>query len=69
MNVAPQTLKIIGFIIIGISCAFLGFIIAYNWRNENELPEWTNLIPIFLPIIATFLVRKAKKREAGNDLK
>jgi hypothetical protein len=47
----------------------LGFIIAYNWRNENELPEWVNLIPIFLPLIATFLIRKAKKREAGNNLK
>ncbi len=69
MNLAPQTLKIIAFIIIVISCSLLGFIIAYNWRNENELPEWVNLIPIFLPLIATFLIRKAKKREAGNNLK
>jgi ABC-type spermidine/putrescine transport system permease subunit I len=69
MNLAPQTMKIIGFILIGISCALLGFIIAYNWRNENELPEWVNLFPIFLPLMATFLIRKAKKRDAGGNLK
>ena len=69
MNLAPQTLKIIGFTIIGISCSRLGFLIAYNWRNENQLSEWVNLVPIFLLLIATQLIKKAKKREVGNDLK
>ena len=67
MNMAPRTLKIIGFILIGITCIVLGFNITYTWRNENELPEWLLLIPIFLPLVATFLIKKEKKRKAESD--
>lgn len=66
MNLTPRALKIIGLIIIGISCTVLGFIIAYNWRNKNELPEWVMLIPIFLPLIAVSLIRQSKKRINQN---
>jgi hypothetical protein len=67
MNMAPRTLKIIGYILIGITCIVLGLNITYTWRNENELPEWLLLIPIFLPLVATFLIKKAKKRKAESD--
>ena len=52
---------------VGISCAVLAFIITYNWRNENELPEWMLLISIFLPLLATFLSRQSKKRNDNNE--
>ena len=61
MNFTPKTLKILGIIITGASCAILGFIITYNWRNEKGLPEWMILIPIFLPLLAFFLIRQSKK--------
>lgn len=61
MKFNSLTLKIIGYVLIAVSCAVLGFIISYTWRNENELPEWLILTPIFLPLIATFIFRKAKK--------
>ncbi len=69
MNLSPKTLKNIGIIIIGITCAVLGFIITYTWRSENKIPEWLLLIPIFLPLTATFLIRKANKRKTGSDEK
>ena len=67
MKFTPKTLKILSITYVGISCAVLAFIITYNWRNENELPEWMLLISIFLPLLATFLSRQSKKRNDNNE--
>jgi hypothetical protein len=69
MNLTPRTLKIIGFIILGVSLVFFGFIIAYNWRNKNGLPDWLIFIPISLSLIANYTTRKAKKMEDADNKK
>jgi len=67
MNLSPQKLKIMGYILLGISCALLGYIIVSSWKTDQETPEGVRLLGIFLPLLASFLIRKAKKNDPGNQ--
>jgi hypothetical protein len=56
-----------GYILLGISCALLGYIIVSSWKTDQETPDGVRLLGIFLPLLASFLIRKAKKNDPGNQ--
>lgn len=67
MGLTPRALNTIGFIILVISWAVLGFINKNIESNTNELPEWIWLIFLFINGMGLFFIIKAKKSKAGSD--
>jgi hypothetical protein len=67
MNLSKKSLKNIGYILIGIALFSLAYIVAYEWRNENNVPALIKFTPILLPLIANYLFRQAKNKSEHDN--
>lgn len=61
MNLSPKKLNIMGYTINGIALLVFAYVVAFEWRNDNEAPRWMMTMVMTLPLLSVYLLKKAKK--------